>query len=133
MVTVNLTPGVHSIELELAGYAIFKGVINVATGGTVYCMSVVDGSCGAYGMPGMSISVNVVTAILKEISSDLCGWISGLGGWAELSAYDIMTTINGYVGQEDLGFNVLSAHIMGVIAYYSGNKINGDQLTGCSF
>jgi hypothetical protein len=133
MVTFNLTPGEHIVEMELAGYAPFKGVINVSSTGTVFCVSVDGGSCGATGKPGMSISVNVVTAIMKTISVEICDWVSGVDGWDKLAAYDIMTLVKSYVGQEDIGFSVTSAYIMGAVAYYSGNKSSGNQLTGCGF
>ena len=119
--------------MELAGYALFKGVIRVTDVGIVYCESVNDGSCGASGMPGMSISYNIVTAIMKALTVGICEWVSEKGGWDDLAAYDIMTLVKSYAGQENLGFSVTSAYIMGAIAYYSGNKSSGNQLTGCSF
>lgn len=132
MATVNLTPGEHTVEAELIGYATFKGVIRVSDSGIVYCVSVDGGSCGALGTPGMSISYNVVTAIMKAISVEVCDWVSGVGGWDQLAAFDIMTLVKSYVGQENIGFTVTSAYIMGAIAYYSDNKTSGNQLTGCS-
>jgi len=133
MVTANLTPGVHTVEVKLAGYAPFKGVIRVTDVGIVYCESVDGGSCGASGKPGMSISYNTVTAIMNEVSVDVCAWFLEKGGWDDLAAYDIMTLVKSYAGQENIGFSVTSAYIMGAIAYYSGNKSSGNQLAGCSF
>jgi len=133
MVTVNLTPGEHTVEMELAGYAPFKGVIRVTDVGIVYCNSVDGGSCGASGKPGMAISYNVVTAILNVVSVEICDWVSGKDGWDDLAAFDIMTLVKSYAGQENIGFSVTSAYIMGAIAYYSGNRSSGNQLTGCSF
>ena len=133
MVTVNLTPGEHTVEMELAGYAPFKGAIRVSDTGLVFCNSVDGGKCGAYEKPGMTISYNVVTAIMSAVSIEICDWISGKGGWDDLAAYDIMTLVKSYAGQENIGFSVTSAYIMGAIAYYSGNKSSGNQLTGCGF
>ena len=133
MVTINLTPGNHTIEMSLAGYAPFKGVITVSSTGAVYCVSVNGGSCGSQSQPGMAIFNNVVTAIMIASTEGMCEWVTGKGGWDKQTAYDIMTLVKSYAGQENIGFNVSSAYIMGAIAYYSGNKSSGNQLTGCSF
>jgi len=133
MVTINLAPGNHTIEMSLAGYAPFKGVITVSNTGVIYCASVDGGSCGAQGQPGMTTSINVVTAIMKAATGGMCDWVSGKGGWDKATAYDIMTLVKSYAGQENLGFSVSSAYIMGAIAYYSGNKSSGNQLTECNF
>lgn len=133
MVTVNLLPGDHTVEMSLAGYAQFKGVISVSSTGTVFCVSVEGGACGASGLPGMSVSYNVVTTIMKALTGEMCGWITGTGGWDKLVAYDIMTLVKAYTNQEDIGFEVKSSDIMGSIAYYSGNVESGNQLIGCNF
>ena len=119
--------------MSLAGYATFRGKITVSNTGAIYCASVDGGSCGAQGQPGMTTSTNIVTAIMKASTVGMCEWVSGKGGWDKASAYDIMTLVKSYAGQENIGFNVSSAYIMGAIAYYSGNKSSGNQLTGCSF
>ena len=133
MVTINLEPGDHTIEMSLVGYALFKGVISVSSTGAVYCVSVDGGSCGSQGQPGMTIFNNVVTAVMKAITEGMCDWISRKGGWDKLTAYDIMTLVKSYAGHENIGFNVTSAYIMGAIAYYSGNRSSGNQLAGCNF
>ena len=133
MVTANLLPGDHTVEMSLAGHIQFKGIINVSSTGTVFCVSVEGGACSASGQPGMSVSYNVVTAIMKAMTKEMCGWITGAGGWDKLAAYDIMTLVKAYTDQEDLGFEVRSSDIMGSIAYYSGNVGSGNQLTGCNF
>ena len=133
MVTVNLLPGDHTVEMSLAGYTQFKGVINVSSTGTVFCVSVEGGACGASGLPGMSVSYNVVTAIMKALTGDMCEWITGIGGWDNLVAYNIMTLVRAYAGKEDIGLEVGSSDIMGSIAYYSGNIESGNRLTGCNF
>jgi len=133
MVTINLTPGNHTINMSLAGYVPFEGVITVSSTGAIYCVSVNGGSCGSQSQPGMTISTNVVTAIMKAATGGMCDWISGKGGWDKATAFDIMTLVKSYAGQENLGFSVSSAYIMGAIAYYSGNKSSGNQLTECNF
>ena len=133
MVTINLEPGNHTIEMSLAGYTTFRGVITVSSTGAIYCVSVDGGSCGSQSQPGMTIFNNVVTAIMKASTEGMCEWVSGKGEWSALTAYDIMSLVKSYAGQENIGFNVTSAYIMGAIAYYSGNKSSGNQLTGCSF
>lgn len=133
MVMINLEPGNHTIEMSLAGYATFRGVISVSSTGAVYCVSVEGGSCGAQSQPGMTIFNNVVTAIMKASAGGMCEWVSEKGEGSALTAYDIMSLVKSYAGQENIGFNVTSAYIMGAIAYYSGNKSSGNQLTGCGF
>lgn len=133
MVTANLLPGDHTVEMSLAGYTQFKGIISVSSTGTVFCVSVEGGTCGASGLPGMSVSYNVVTAIMKALTGEMCGWITGVGGWDKIAAYDIMTLVRAYTDQEDIGFEVKSSDIMSSIAYYSGNVESGNQLAGCNF
>lgn len=133
MVTINLEPGNHTIEMSLAGYTTFRGVITVSSTGAIYCVSVEGGSCGSQSQPGMTVFNNVVTAIMKASAGGMCEWISRKGEGSALTAYDIMSLVKSYAGQENIGFNVTSAYIMGAIAYYSGNKSSGNQLTGCVF
>ena len=133
MVTVNLSPGQHTIEMTLAGYDTLKATINVSSTGTVTCVSVLGGYCNSPAHPGVKISYNIVTGYLKASTVGICQWITGKGGWDKIVAYDIMSLVKGYTGQENIGFTVRSADIMGAIAYYSGNKSSGNSLTGCSF
>jgi len=133
MVTVNLSPGQHTIEMTLAGYDTLKAVINVSSTGTVTCVSVLNGYCNSSAHPGVKIYYGAVTGYLKASTVGACQWITGKGGWDGIVAYDIMSLVKGYTKQENLGFTVRSADIMGAIAYYSGNKTSGNSLTGCNF
>ncbi len=65
--------------------------------------------------------------------TDICAWIISRGGWSSLTTYDIMTLVSAYLNQTDLGFTVITAHIMGAVAYYLDNLTSGNSLTGCSF
>lgn len=68
-----------------------------------------------------------------EVLSLVCSWIISRGGWHLVSAFDIMTLVSAYSGQQNLGFTVSSAYIMGAVAYYSDNIVSGNNLTGCNF
>ena len=133
MDTVNLSPGDHDIEMSLAGYALFKATIRVSSTGGITCVSVMNGNCNSPRAPGMLVSGTFVTGYLKESAENICSWVSGKGGPNNIKAFDIMTMVRAYTGQEDIGVEVKSADIMGAVAYYSGNKNSGNQLTGCSF
>lgn len=129
----DLTPGEHDIEISLPGYSLFKGTINVTDIGYITCVSVENGNCNSPKAPGILASGTIATCYLQKSTGGVCGWIGDKGGQDKLVAYDIMTLVKGYTGQENLGYNVRSADIMGAIAYYSGNKNSGNSLTGCSF
>lgn len=133
MVTIDLAPGQHTIKMTLAGYDLLEATINVSSTGSVTCVSVVSGTCYRMYGPSIMISGNTVTGYLKESAINICTWISEKGGWDKLISFDIMTLVRAYTNQEDLGFEVKSADIMGAIAYYSGNATSGNQLTGCNF
>jgi len=68
--------------------------------------------------------------VCEEIT-DICSWIQGKGGPSAIGSYDITQLILAYIGIKDLGFEVTSAQIAGVIMYYIGNTSSGDALTGC--
>jgi len=133
MVTVNLSPGDHDIEMSLTGYAPYKATIRVSSTGAVSCVSVINGACATPKGPGMLISGNMVTCYLKESAENICSWIQNKGGASNIKAFDIMELVKVYTGQQSIGVEVRSADIMGAIAYYSSNKISGNNLTGCSF
>jgi hypothetical protein len=67
----------------------------------------------------------------------ICSWITGIGGWNAISAYNIMTLVSAYSGSTSIGFTVTAIHIMGTVAYYgakgTGNPSSGNNLTGCVF
>ena len=133
MVTVNLSPGQHTIEMTLAGYDTLKATINVSSTGSITCVSVTGGYCNSSAHPGVRISGNTVTGYLKTAAGGVCQWTMNKGGWDKIGAFDIMALVKGYTGEQSTGFTVRSADIMGAVAYYSNNKSSGNNLTGCSF
>ena len=132
MVTVNLSPGQHTIEMTLAGYATLKAVINVSSTGYITCVTVDGGSCSSSTTPRISISGKIVTGYLKESAVEMCQWTQTKGGWANIGAFNIMELVKGYTGEQGVGFTVKSADIMGAVAYYSNNRSSGNSLTGCN-
>lgn len=134
MTIFNLAPGEHTIKMSLNGYVDFQALITVSAVGVVSCVSVVNGTCQSKTPPSVVISANEVIGYLKSsVVGSTCIWITEKGGWDKLIVFDIMALVRGHVGEEDIGFDVKSADIMGAIAYYSGNIESGNQLTGCSF
>lgn len=129
MVTVNLTPGEHTIEWTLNGYEPLSATINVSTTGIISCISVVAANCADV----ISIVGNTITALLKHIAvaAPMCDWISDVGGWQAVATFDIMDLIQGYLNIKDIGFDITTAHIMGAIAYYNNQLSSGNTLTGC--
>ncbi|MFH1769087.1 MAG: hypothetical protein ABH833_00275 [Parcubacteria group bacterium] len=134
MVVIDLAPGDHTVKWTLSGYSQLVAVINVGSTGIVTCKSVTGGSCGSSTSPGVVVSGSTVTGYLKsgEISN-ICSWITGLGGRTAITAYNIMSLVSAYSGATNVGFTVTASHIMGVVAYYSGNVSSGNSLTGCAF
>lgn len=133
MLNTELTPGHHNITMDLTNYITLEATINVSDTGIVTCVGVPNGSCNSTSAPGLTINNTAITGYLKGSLMDICTWISSKGGATGLITYDIMQLIRGYTNQENLGFNVTSAYIMGAVAYYSGNVPSGNQLTGCNF
>lgn len=133
MVTVNLTPGQHTIEMTLAGYDTLKATISISSTGSISCISVVKGYCNSSAHPGIKISSNVITGYLKASAIGMCQWATNKGGWDKIGAFDIMALVKGYTGEQSAGFTVRSADIMGAVAYYSNNKSSGNSLSGCNF
>ena len=133
MTTVNLSPGQHTIEMTLAGYNTLKATINVSSAGSISCVSVDGGICNSSAQPGVQVNGSLIIGNLKESAVGMCEWISGVGRWDKLAAFDIMALVKGYTGEQSAGFTVRSADIMGAVAYYSNNKSSGNNLTGCNF
>lgn len=150
MVVIQLTEGIHTIRWTLAGYDTIDAQISISATGAVTCLGVTGGSCGSTAPPGVMITGSTVTGYLKAITTptptptptpapgaNICTWITGLGGWRAIGAFDIMTLVSAYSGQVSLGFTVTAAHIMGTVAYYSnktsGTADSGNALTGCAF
>lgn len=77
---------------------------------------------------GMPVSCPTV----EVIAMDICTWITSLGGWQTITAYDIMTLVRGYLGQTNLGFTITMAYINGAIAYYLDMLDSGNNFIGCS-
>lgn len=133
MISIELEPGQHTIKVSLANHSTLKASINISDTGAVSCVYVSGGSCGSITPPGIVISGISILVYLKELLVNTCAWVTDLGGWEAVAAFDIMALIKGYSGEEDVGFNVTSATIMGAIAFYSGNVESGNNLMECNF
>ena len=133
MVNVELEPGQHTVKMSLANHSILEAVINISGTGEVTCVYVTGGLCSSVTPPSIVVSGIVILGYLRELLTDTCAWVTDKGGWEAIVTFDIMALIRGYTGEEDLGFNVTSAYIMGAIAYYSGNVGSGNSLMECSF
>lgn len=144
MAVLQLTEGTHTIRWTLGGYQTLEAQVSVGPTGAVTCLSVVSGNCNSGTPPGVIVSGSTITGYLKAAATptptpeaDICSWITSLGGWKAIAAYDIMTLVSAYSGQVNLGFTVTAAHIMGAVSYYSnkvgGTPASGNSLTGCNF
>ena len=105
----GLSLGHHTYDLVLPGYLSIIGDITLGAG------------------QGQTVSTTF------PYLSGICPWVTSKGGWNNLATFDIMTLVNGYLLQTNLGFTVSAAHIMGAVAYYLDNLTSGNSLTGCSF
>ncbi len=83
---------------------------------------------------GHQINESICSVTVVET---ICSWLTVLGGPPAIMAFDIMSLVSAYVGATNIGFTVISDHIMGGVAYYLGkptnNTSNGNALTGCNF
>lgn len=77
--------------------------------------------------PSSCITINIIPP------GDICLWIISKGGWNAITAYDIMTLADAYIGQGDLGFPVTMSYIGGVISYYLKRRTSGNLFTDCTF
>ena len=106
----NIPVGTHSIRLEKSGYIPWTSpMITVGDNQT-----------------------SLITANLIGVGT-ICEWISSIGGWTNMSVFDIMTLVSAYLGNANIGFQVMSAYIMGAVAYYLDNDLSGNALTGCTW
>lgn len=138
MTLLQLTEGTNTIRWSLNGYDTLEAQISISPTGTVTCLNVLNGICGTNTPPGVKVSGSTVTGYLKAAppEANICNWITALGGWRAIAAFDIMALVSAYSGQTNLGFTVSAAHIMGAVSYYSnksGSPASGNSLTGCSF
>jgi hypothetical protein len=82
--------------------------------------------CYTNDIPWCTKSITVAIA-------DICQWIISRGGWAAITAYDIMLLVDAYLGLINFGFIVRMQDINGAIAYYLNLLDSGNSFTGCSF
>ena len=75
-------------------------------------------------IPCVNVSVSV---------TNICSWIESKGGWTAITAYDIMTLVNAYLGLVPIDFPVTMAYILGAISYYLDIVDSGNAYTGCQF
>ena len=107
---INIPIGPHTIRLEKNGYNPLTSLpITVGDNQT------------------SSITMNLT------IADNICSWIESKGGWASITAYDIMTLVNVYLGLVPIDFPVTMAHILGAISYYLDIVGSGNTYTGCQF
>lgn len=140
MVIASLVEGSNTITWTLAGYKTLTAVIDVSPTGVATCVSVSGGLCKDSKTPTVIVAGTTITGYLDPDSQGtptpgpsggICDWINSKGGKTELGSFDISTLVMAYLGFENLGFQVSSAHISGAIMYYLGIQSEGDSLTGC--
>ena len=140
MVIASLVEGSNTITWTLAGYQTLSAVIDVSPAGVATCVSVAGGLCKDTKTPTVMVAGTIITGYLAPESSGtptpvpssgICDWINSKGGKSALGSFDISTLVMAYLGAENVGFQVSSAHISGAIMYYLGIQSEGDSLTGC--
>jgi len=140
MVVASLVEGNNTITWTLDGYQQLTAIINVSPTGVATCVSVTGGLCKDSKAPTVIVAGTTITGYLAPSSqttptpspsSGICDWITSKGGKSNLGSFDISTLVMAYLGFENLGFQVTSAHISGCIMYYLGVTNEGDTLTGC--
>jgi hypothetical protein len=137
----GLTLGSHTYGLELTGYRTITGnvVLGTGQGQTVtqtlvscipnwVCRQPLNGYEHDTNDCGQPDRLNPTCDIPL-----FCSWVLSKGGPTNIAVFDIMTLVSAYLGHADVGFPVTIAHIMGAVAYYLGNVLSGDSLTGCTF
>lgn len=67
------------------------------------------------------------------VITNICSWISNIGGANSVVAANINTLILGYAGAQNLGFIVTAANINGAVLYYAKATLPGNSITGCNF
>jgi len=140
MVIASLIEGNNTITWTLAGYETLTAVINVSSAGVATCISVTGGLCKDSKAPTVIVAGTIITGYLAPLQSTtptpgpsggICDWINSKGGKSAIGSFDISTLVMAYLGFENVGFQVSSAHISGCIMYYLGITSEGDALTGC--
>ncbi len=140
MVIASLVEGSNTITWTLAGYQTLTAIIDVSPTGVATCISVSGGICKDTKAPTVIVTGTTITGYLAPESSGtptpkptngICDWINSKGGKSALGSFDISTLVMAYLGFENVGFQVTSAHISGCIMYYLGIPSEGDSLTGC--
>ena len=140
MVTVNLTPGNHTITWTLTGYDTLESVINVTTTGAVSCISVTGGACNTSTPPGvitLSTVPGQVTGYLiasaggtpsptppgtPAPSPEFLAWVAAKGGAAGIlhNSPALLEMIGGFIGTQNIGFTPVSANLLTTIRYFLG-------------
>jgi hypothetical protein len=78
-------------------------------------------------------SMAIPCANVDILNVDICNWIISIGGWTQITAYNIMLLVDAYLGLINLGYTVRMEDINGAIAYYLGFLDSGNMFTGCIF
>lgn len=133
--TMALTEGNHTIQISLSGYDILQATINVSPT-EVTCTA---GPCGTTGPPGVMASGWTVTTYLKTtaVVSDVCSWITGLGGFRNLQwTSHVLEAYYVYIGAagHSVGFSPVTWNdVLGLYYYYINDLSAGNGKTGCGF
>jgi hypothetical protein len=143
----GITPSIRSLEVGSYDIVVTKSNynpvyarINVSSTGQVSCT---DAVCLASGYPRVEASGTSVKVYMAqtEVVSDVCAWITGLGGWKNIQwTSNVLEAYYVYIGAtgHSVGFSPVTwDDVLGLYYYYINQSINdpsaGNAKTGCGF
>ena len=139
----SLAAGDHNITISKSNYETVVAKINVSSKGEVTCESVTGVSGCGTGYPRVEASGTSVKVYMAqtEVVSDVCAWITGLGGWKSIQwTPHVLEAYYVYIGAtgHSVGFSPVTwDDVLGLYYYYINQSINdpsaGNAKTGCGF
>ena len=145
-ISFQLSEGRHTIRVSKAGYDTLIAEINVGKN-SVSCVSVngvIPGRCGQSTAPGVVTSGWNVTVYLKTATSpstDVCSWITSLGGWKNIQwSRDVLGIYYAFTDPTNnkIGFTPVWNDVLTTYAYFrdktTGTPDEGNATqNGCGF
>ena len=132
----SLEVGDYNIKVEKSGYEIVTAKTTVSSSGLVSCT---DAVCLASGYPRVVASASSVRVYMAEgvAVSDVCTWITSIGGWRNLSWADhVLEAYYVYIGAagHSVGFlPVTWDDVLVLYYYYIGSLSSAESKSGCGF
>lgn len=136
MPTYQLPEGAHTIKWAKEGYVNLIATISISSTGTISCISVSGGTCGAGDPPNVTISGSTVTGYLQVSLTpvtEICSYIDSKGGAAGISIPEIFELVDAYLNFVNIGFTPTIQEIIGTEDYYLGFISSGNTKTGCTY